>query len=80
MTPREKRRAARLKTIKVTKTSLYSKDNHGFHIGLSPLESWELLAKISKESWYLETGQVAPSFLDKSQVRVLVRGQDVSNG
>ena len=44
-----------------------------------PRESWELLARISKESWFLETGQVAPTFLDKSQMRILRRGQDVSN-
>jgi hypothetical protein len=65
--------------MKVTKTTLYSKNNHSFHIGLSPLESWELLARISKESWYLETGQIAPNFLDKNQVRILVGGQNVSN-
>ena len=79
MTPREKRRQQRLNSIKVTKTTLYAKDNHSFHIHLSPRESWELLARISKESWFLETGQVAPTFLDKSQMRILRRGQDVSN-
>ncbi len=79
MTSRDERRAKRLKKMKVTKTTLYSKNNHSFHIGLSPLESWELLARISKESWYLETGQIAPNFLDKNQVRILVGGQNVSN-
>jgi len=49
MTSRDERRAKRLKKMKVTKTTLYSKNNHSFHIGLSPLESWELLARISKE-------------------------------
>ena len=79
MTDREKRRVKRLKTLKVNKTSLYSKDNNNFHIGLSPLDSWELLARISKESWYLETGQKALTFLDKSQVRILQRNKDVFN-
>jgi len=79
MTPRERRRAERLNSITVTKTSLYDKNNHSFHIGLSPLESWELLARISKESWFLQTGRKAPDFLDKTKVRILVRGQDVSN-
>ena len=79
MSDREKRREKRLKTLTVNKTSLYSKDNNSFHIGLSPLDSWELLARISKESWYLETGQKAPTFLDKAKVRILQRNKDVFN-
>lgn len=71
ITAHEKRREERLKIIKINKTTLYSEDNNSFHIGLSPLESWELLARISKESWYLETGQIAPSSLDKSKIRIL---------
>jgi len=73
MTPREQRRIKRLKTIKVNKISLHSSDNHSFHIGLSPLESWELLARISKEAWYLETGKKAPSSLDKNKVQIFTR-------
>jgi len=79
MTEREKRRAKRLKNIKVTKTTLHTENNHTFHINLSPIESWELLARISKESWYLETNKVAPTSLDKSKMRILVKGKDVSN-
>jgi hypothetical protein len=79
MTAREKRRAQRLKTLQVSKTSLHSSDSNSFHIGLSPLESWELLSRISKESWYLETAQVAPDFLDKSKVRILRGDRDVSD-
>ena len=73
MTDREKRRAQRLKTIKVTKTSLHAKEHDSFHTGLSALESWELLAKISKESWYLETGQMPPASLDKNKIRIFTR-------
>ena len=73
MSDREKRREKRLKTLTVNKTSLYSKDNNSFHIGLSPLDSWELLARISKESWYLETNQKAPNSLDKSKIRIFTR-------
>lgn len=73
MTEREKRRIDRLKSIQVKKTSLYSKENSSFHIGLSPMESWELLARISKESWYLETGEKAPDVLDKSKIRIFRR-------
>ena len=79
MSDREKRREKRLKTLTVNKTSLYSKDNNSFHIGLSPLNSWELLARISNESWYLETGKEAPTFLDKAKVRILQRNKDVFN-
>lgn len=73
MTEREKRRAKRIKTIVVNKTSLHSGEDSALHIGLSPLESWELLARISKESWFLETGRVAPKYLDKSQVTIFQR-------
>jgi len=73
MTPRERRRAERLKITKVNKISLYSSDNHSFHIGLSPMESWELLSRISKETWYLETGTKAPTSLDKSKIRIYTR-------
>jgi len=73
MTPREKRRAERLKTIKVNKISLHSSDNHSFHVGLSPIESWELLSRMSKEAWYLETGKKAPTSLNKSKVRIFTR-------
>ena len=73
MTQREKRRAKRLGNMRISKTSLYSTDNNSFHIGLSALESWELLARISKESWYLETNQKAPNSLDKSKIRIFTR-------
>jgi len=73
MTERQKRREQRLKNIKVEKTSLHSNDNHSFCLDLSPLEAWELLAKISKEMWFIQTGQIAPTRVDKSQVRILTR-------
>ncbi len=34
-------------------------------------ETWEVLAQISKESWFLETGKKAPKHLDKSKVTIL---------
>ena len=73
MTQREKRRAKRLNSIRISKTSLYSSENNSFHTELSPLESWELLARISKESWYLETNQHAPNSLDKSKIRIFTK-------
>ena len=76
----ELKKRRKLKNMKISKVSLHSEDHHSFHIDLSPLESWELLARISKETWYLETGKPAPDFLDKTQVRIFQRGDDVSNG
>ncbi len=76
MTPREMRREERLKNIKVTKLSLHSKEDHSFHVGLSALESWELLSKISKESWFLETGQKAPNHVDKTVVKILSKERE----
>lgn len=76
MTQRKERREERLKNIKVKKLSLHSKENHSFHIGLSALESWELLSKISKESWFLETGQKAPDCVDKTVVKILSKERE----
>lgn len=74
MTPREKRRQERLNSkIAITKTSLYSEENSSFHRGLSPKESWELLDKISKEQWFIQTGVKAPEHLDKSAVKIISR-------
>jgi hypothetical protein len=72
-TDRQKRREKRLKNIKVKKISLYSEQNSSFCVELSPLESWELLARISKESWFLETGTLAPDILDKTKVQIFTR-------
>lgn len=57
--------------MKVKKIDLHSCENNGLHIGLTPLESWELLAKISKESWFIETGIIAPNKLDKTKVKII---------
>ena len=73
MSSREERRKKRQQNIKITKTTLYSKENSAFTTHLTVLESWELLAKISKESWYLETGKKAPNSLDKSKILILVK-------
>ncbi len=71
MTQREKRRALRLKTTQVNIHSLYSNINHAFCFNLSAKESWELLTKISKESWYLEHGTKPADRLDKNVVKII---------
>lgn len=57
---KERRRVERKKGMKVTKTALHDRGS-ALHVGLSPLKSWELVSRISKESWYLETGEAALS-------------------
>ena len=73
MTESEKRRESRLKTMQVKKTSLYSSENNSFCTNLSPLESWELLSRLSKELWFLEKGELAPNKLDKQKVKIFIR-------
>ncbi len=73
MTERQKRRAKRLGNITVQKIELKSEKNSAFHFDLTPLESWELLAKISKEAWFLESGQKAPDKLDKTKIKIIHR-------
>jgi hypothetical protein len=73
MIQREKRKQNRLNNTQVNKTSLHATEHDSFHIGLSDMESWELLSKISKESWFLKTGQKMPNRLDKSIVKVFSR-------
>ena len=73
MTERQKRREERLKRMQVQKTSLYSDANNSFTQGLSPSEAWELVAKISREMWFMQTGQKAPNKIDKQQVKITIR-------
>lgn len=63
----EKRRE--LATINVEK--LHSKTHNSFHCHLDLKDSWELLAKLSKERWIEETGEKPPLRVDKSQYRVI---------
>ena len=69
----EQRRKERQKNIKINFTTLHSEDNNAFHTNLSLIEAWELLAKISKESFFLQTGEKASNFVDKSKVIIKKR-------
>lgn len=71
MTERQKRREARLQTIQVNTMPLHSTNNHAFHLNLSTQESWELLMRVSKESWFIETGEKASERLDRSVMRIV---------
>ena len=73
MTERQKRRVERLGNTIVQKIDLKSEENSAFHFNLTPLESWELLSRISKDAWFLESGQKAPSKLDKTKIKIIYR-------
>ncbi len=73
MTNREERRAKRLKNITVKKIDLGSEEDSAFHFNLTPRQCWELLSKISKEAWFLESGQKAPDKLDKTKIKIIHR-------
>lgn len=79
MTDKERRREERLKCLTVTQIGLHDEDNHAFHLSLSPRASWELLTKISHEAWYIQTGQKAPTRLDKNMVHIITKDMRVSD-
>ena len=62
-----RRRAA----ISITKVDLHSDEHHSFHTHLDVKSAWELLARLSKEAWMQQTGQIAPTRVDKSIVRFI---------
>ena len=66
MSTLEERAAARRKIATVQKIDLHSEEHNSFHIHLDVKRAWELLAKLSKERWMEETGEVAPQRVDKS--------------
>lgn len=64
---RSKNRAVKVEIGKVA-------NSDSFTTFLSPLESLELVSKISKESFFLETGSVPDDRVDKNICRVFARG------
>jgi len=72
--PTMQERAKRRKDmITITKTSLHSKNHNSFHLHLSDKEAWELLAKISKEAYFEQTGKIASNRVDKLVVKFITR-------
>ena len=59
------------KKATVEKLDLHSKDHHSFHLDLDDKASWELLGRISKETWRLQTGVVPPFRVDKSVFKII---------
>ena len=69
MSTLKERAEQRKQNATVNKVSLKSKEHHSFHFHLSDEESFELLAKMSKEAYFETTGTVAFDFVDKTRVR-----------
>jgi len=71
----EERAAQRKKMATVQKVSLKNDTHHSFHFHLSDEESFELLAKLSKEAYFEQTGIMAPAFVDKASVKKISLSQ-----
>jgi len=71
MSSMQERALRRRATMSITKVDLHSDEHHSFHTHLDVKSAWELLAKLSKEAWIEQTGQEAPSRVDKSVVRFI---------
>lgn len=69
MTDLEKRAEARRQKVTIQKIKLHSEEHHSFHIHLNTKQSWELLAKLSKEAWIEQTGNIPSNRVDKSIYR-----------
>ena len=67
----KKRAKERRKKATVKKLDLHSKDHHSFHLDFDDKASWELLARISKETWRLQTGVSPPFRVDKSVFKII---------
>lgn len=75
MSDMRERAEARKKIATVTKIDLRSKEHDSFHERLDVKDAWNLLAKISKEAWFLQTGLEAPHRVDKSVYRLIKLNQ-----
>ena len=71
MSTLQQRAEARRQKATITKLNLHSEEHNSFHTHLNLEESWELLAKISKEKWIEETGEIPSSSVDKTQYKVI---------
>jgi hypothetical protein len=67
------RAETRKSKITLNSVRLNSNMNNPYTEHLSASDSWELLARISKNSFFLCTGKIAPDFVDKTIVKVFQR-------
>lgn len=71
MTEREKRAQARREQGAVKIVNLKSLENHSFHFGLSDMESFTLLRKMSLAKWEEENGMPASPRVDKTKFKII---------
>lgn len=72
LTELQKRALERKKKITVKKTSLHDEiSHHSFHFELNISQSWNLLTQMSIQKWESETGNKAPTWVDKTKVRII---------
>jgi hypothetical protein len=64
---RAKRRS---QMIQVTQIDLKSDANHSLTPSLSPIDAWEMVAKLSKEFYFLHTGIHPSDRVDKTVVHI----------
>lgn len=69
-----KRALERKNRITVNQVDAKSELNNSFTKFLSPLDSWELLAKISNEMYFLQTGIKPDNRVDKAVVNIVQKG------
>ncbi len=70
MLSKEQRKLVRMKTLTLNQVDLHSNENNSFHFNLTPLESWDLLSKLSYEEYFHQTGNTPSHFVDKTKVCV----------
>ncbi|MEA2091571.1 MAG: hypothetical protein U9O83_04290 [Campylobacterota bacterium] len=73
----KERADARRKIITIQKFNLHSSLHHSFHLHLNLKDSWELLAKLSREAWIEKTGKEPALRVDKSICRFITLAQKV---
>ncbi len=73
----KERADARRKIVTVRKFDLHSHEHHSFHFHLNLKDSWELLARLSREAWMEKTGEEPSLRVDKSIYRFITLSQKV---
>lgn len=77
MSSMKERADARRKIVTIQKYNLYSSEHHSFHFHLGLKDSWELLARLSREAWIEKTGEEPSLRVDKSICRFISLEQKV---
>lgn len=73
MTERERRSLVRNKVAVVNTVHLHSENHTSFHSVDSLSDSWNILARLSQEKYFQETGSAPLNYVDKTVVRISKR-------